>query len=129
MCFVAAHYKAERLLNSKDRPQSWQEEITSSNPTSMSKKDNFQAQSTSSENLLSPKRVSSAEHSERPSCHLLSSAMDSSKTQFDSLELPRKKKVWFSDTSGTDNVKKLHTFYLNGNAEMWLLSGVQEVVR
>ncbi|XP_066487605.1 speriolin-like protein [Tiliqua scincoides] len=109
---------AERLLNSKDRPAhspSWQEEITSSNSTSVAKKEDFQAQSTTSENLLIPKRVSSSELSERPSCHLLSSALDSStgKTQLDSLEMPRKKKVWFSDAPGTDNVKKCHTFYLN----------------
>ncbi|XP_061463617.1 speriolin-like protein [Rhineura floridana] len=113
-----AHYKAGRLLCSKDTPShppSWLEELAASNPTSMSNKEDAQSQTTLSDDLKIHKGGSSPGISERQPYHLLGSAQDSStdKTQLESQEMPRKKRVWFSDAPGTDQLRKSHTFYLN----------------
>ncbi|XP_053139065.1 speriolin-like protein isoform X2 [Hemicordylus capensis] len=110
-----AHYKAGKLLGSKDlrsHSASWQEDLTSSNPTSVSNKEDVQAQTTFSDDL--PKGVSSSRISERQSYHHLGSAQDSStdKIQLEAQAMPKKKRVWFSDVPATDKLK-LHTFYLN----------------
>ncbi|XP_033027859.1 speriolin-like protein [Lacerta agilis] len=111
-----AHYKAARLLSSKDAAShspSWTEELASPNPTRLTSKE--EAQSTFSDDLKIRKGSSSLGISERQSYHLLGSAQDSStdKAQLESQEMPRKKRVWFSDAPDTDKLRKSHTFYLN----------------
>ncbi|XP_062974629.1 speriolin-like protein isoform X2 [Elgaria multicarinata webbii] len=116
--FPGAQYKAGRLLSSKDTPShssTWAEELDSSNPTSASNKQDVQAQTPFSDDLKIHKGSSSTGVSERQPYHFLSSAQDSSieQSQLESQEMPRKKRVWFSDAPGTDKLRKFHTFYLN----------------
>uniref|UniRef100_A0A8D0E5Z0 Spermatosis and centriole associated 1 like n=1 Tax=Salvator merianae TaxID=96440 RepID=A0A8D0E5Z0_SALMN len=113
-----AHYKAGRLLGSKDmqnHPTSWTE--TSSDPTSVLNNDNAQAQTTISDDLKLNKGGSTLGILESQAyCHL-GGVKGTDKAQHESQEMPRKKKVSFSDIPSTDQLRKSHTFYINEIAE------------
>ncbi|XP_044287978.1 speriolin-like protein [Varanus komodoensis] len=108
-----------RLLSSKDMPShssTWPEELNSSSPTSVSNKEEVQAQTTFLNDHKNLKGSSSSPGiSEMKAYHLLCGAQDSStdKTQLEFQEMPRKKKVWFSDAPAADKLRKFHTFHLN----------------
>uniref|UniRef100_A0A8D2L3M5 Spermatogenesis and centriole associated 1 like n=1 Tax=Varanus komodoensis TaxID=61221 RepID=A0A8D2L3M5_VARKO len=118
-----APYKAGRLLSSKDMPShssTWPEELNSSSPTSVSNKEEVQAQTTFLNDHKNLKGSSSSPGiSEMKAYHLLCGAQDSStdKTQLEFQEMPRKKKVWFSDAPAADKLRKFHTFHLNEIAQ------------
>uniref|UniRef100_A0A670XZ83 Spermatosis and centriole associated 1 like n=1 Tax=Pseudonaja textilis TaxID=8673 RepID=A0A670XZ83_PSETE len=111
---LASHYKTGGLLNPKEKlnsSTSWPEE----SPSSKTHKEDAQAQMTFSNDVNIPKGRSP----ERQSYCLGANALDTSidKTQLESQEMPRKKRVWFSDSPATDKLRKFHTFYLNEIAQ------------
>ncbi|XP_058040664.1 speriolin-like protein [Ahaetulla prasina] len=108
--FSVAHYKTGGLLNPKEKLNSstlWPEE----SPSSRTHKEEAQAQITFSNDVNIPKGRSPER---QPYC-LGGNALDTSvdKNQPESQEMPRKKRVWFSDSPATDKLRKFHTFYLN----------------
>uniref|UniRef100_A0A803SM65 Spermatosis and centriole associated 1 like n=1 Tax=Anolis carolinensis TaxID=28377 RepID=A0A803SM65_ANOCA len=116
--FPRAHNKAGRMLGSSDllnHSPTWQEDLASSKATNISNKEDGLTQSSFPDDLKICKGGSSSRISERQSYHLFSNARDSStdKTQPESQDLSRKKKVSFSDGPDSDNLRKFHTFYLN----------------
>ncbi|KAM6459241.1 speriolin-like protein [Liasis olivaceus] len=108
--FSIAHYKAGRLLNSKEMlgcSPSWPEESR----TLKTHREDAQAQIAFSDDV----NIHKGGISERQPYCFGGSAQDFGldKTQPESQKMPRKKRVWFSDLPATDKLRKFHTFYLN----------------
>lgn len=101
----------------------WPEE----SPSSKTHKEDAQAQIAFSNDVNIPKGRSPER---QPYC-LIGNTPDTSteKTPLESQEMPRKKRVWFSDSPATDKLRKFHTFYLNGNTETLWLFHVADVVK
>lgn len=128
--FFLAHYKAGRLLGSKDTSShspSWTE--ASSESPRMSPKEQVPAPPPAFlDDLKISKPNSSSGLSENQSYHFLGSAQDSKKekTQLEPQDLSKKKKVWFSDAPDANKLRRSHTFYLNGNSGILLMIGVRK---
>ncbi|TFK13582.1 regulating synaptic membrane exocytosis protein 3 [Platysternon megacephalum] len=124
-----AHQQHGSVLNAPDllsQPQSSSlGEFVSSNPLSISNKEGAQAQ------LVFPGYFKTSEPFSpgippRKPVPLINSARDivCEKMSLDSEEMHRKKRVWFSESPGGDELRKPHTYYLNGNdASMKCLDG------
>ncbi|XP_063173896.1 speriolin-like protein [Candoia aspera] len=105
--FPGAHYKAGRLLNSKEMLSCLPEE----SPSSKTHKEDAQAQTAFSDDV----NIHKGGIPERQPYCFGGGAQDSSidKSQPETQEMPQKKRVWFPDSPATDKIRKFHTFYLN----------------
>nr|XP_056712033.1 speriolin-like protein [Euleptes europaea] len=113
-----AYYKAGRLLGSKDMSNHyppWSEEMASSSPAGASHKGDVPTQAAFSEDPRLPKGDSSTGIPARQAYSFGGSSLEprTDKAQPESGEMPRKKRVWFSDAPAIDRQKKVHTFYLS----------------
>ncbi|XP_077170241.1 speriolin-like protein isoform X2 [Paroedura picta] len=112
------YYKAGRLLGSKeslDLSSPWTEESAHTSPATAEHKGDLQAQTAFSDELRLPKGSSSSGILDRQAYRLVGHSLESRTDPAppESGEMPKKKRVWFSDTLSTDRQRKLHTFYLS----------------
>ncbi|KAJ7344554.1 hypothetical protein JRQ81_000504 [Phrynocephalus forsythii] len=110
-----AYDKAGRVLSSKDMLSHSPSLPEESKPTNALNREDVKSPTSFSDNLKLQKGSSPLRISERRPSHLSKTAQDSSlnRTQFDSQEMTKKKRVWFSDAPGPDKLTKPQTFYIN----------------